>query len=59
MGKICYRVNCECLYPGYHSEFDSSEEAEEHIRTEHPHIPMMLVVPVDRHECNHPRHKKG
>jgi len=60
MGDKCYRVNCNCLSPGFYSEFDTRAEAQEHIKVEHPDTYVVyLVVPVDRFECQHPRHKEN
>lgn len=58
MGKWCYRTDCNCLDPSVYSEFDTEEQAEKHIRECHPDRKMMLLVPVERCDCEHPRHKK-
>ena len=54
----CYRTDCDCKSPGSYSEFDSEEAAERHIRKSHPDRKMMLLVPVERATCEHPRHER-
>ena len=54
----CYRTDCNCLDPAVYSEFDSEEAAERHIRMKHPDKKMMLLVPVERATCEHPRHER-
>ena len=56
--KWCYRTDCNCLDPAVYTEFDTEEEAEEHIRKDHPDKKMILLVPVERADCGHPRHTK-
>ena len=60
-GDKCYRVSCDCLSPGFYSEFDNEANADKHIRTVHktdPEDGLMLIVPTDKAKCLHPRHKK-
>ena len=60
MGNKCYRVNCDCIYPGHYTEFDTMGEAEDHIRDAHNDgYNVYIIVPVDTETCKHPRHDES
>ena len=57
----CYRVGCDCLSPGFYSEFDNEADAEKHIREVHQGDKsdvVMAIVPVKRETCKHLRHSR-